>query len=446
LRHHIENYLRHLGNFSPTVDTRYLILPRTTLSLGANLNFTSFNGGTYEEILRSGAGARQSNIVITNPTYIPGLAPYDGSFVITPQATVIRKLAADYQDPYSVQGRIQLARQLSRNITANVTFQASRGFHSARYRNINAPYPGLPLPEELLTRLNAVPNMSCDSVCTQAVRDAARAEVNGMRPDPSQGNILQYESSGMSRQKALSFGLRLNNFNLMDQVRLNVNPNLNLRWGQDSPNQPVNSWDPMAEWGRASVQKFQFRTPINLSWFPLRSWKWQFTTNFTLNVNSGRIYNITTGRDDNGDTVNNDRPVGVPRNAGTGPSNYNVDLTFSKKFVLFPTPRPREFTAFAEPQRGGGGGGGGFGGGGGGFGGGGQGGGNFDGGGGGGRNRGGGNSNSGRGVTLQVQISNLFNNTQLNPPSGVVTSRFFGTSSTAAEGRRINLSMQMNLF
>ena len=33
--------------------------------------------------------------------------------------------------------------------------------------------------------------------------------------------------------------------------------------------------------------------------------------------NRGRRYNITTGRDDNGDTVSNDRPAGVTRNSAT---------------------------------------------------------------------------------------------------------------------------------
>jgi uncharacterized membrane protein YgcG len=444
LRHRTENYLKRLGNFSPTIQTRYLIAPRTTVTVSGGLNVTTFNGGTYADILRASAGALQSNIVIMNPTYVAGQAPFDGSYVITPQTVTLRKLSPDYQDPYTIQAQVQLARQLTRNITASVTYSASRGLHQARYRNINAPYPGGPLPEELLARLNATPNLSCDNVCTQATREAARAEVNGMRPDPTLGNILQYESSRMTAQKQVSFGMRLNNVNLFDQVRLSVNPNLNLRWAKDSPSQPVNQWDPMAEWGRSSSdQRVQFRTPINVNWFPLRSWKWQFTTNFQLNVNSGSPYNITTGRDDNGDTVNNDRPAGVQRNSGTGPSNYQVDLTFSKRFLLFAPPRPREFFAFGEPQRGGGGGGFGGGGGGGndGFGGG-----NRGGGGGGGNRNGNGNTSSRHSVTLQVQVFNLFNNTQLNAPASVVTSRFFGTSTTARAGRRIQVGLQMNLF
>jgi hypothetical protein len=447
LRHQVENYLHHLDNLSPTLTLKYMVLPKTLITLAGNVNVNTFSGGTYETIRRSSAGSTQSNIVISNPTYVAGQAPYDGSMTVTPQTTTLRKLATDYQDPYNIQWQAQIARQFSRNITGSVTFSTNRGVHLAHYRNINAPYPGTPLPDELLSRLNAVSNSACDSVCTQATRDAARAEVNAMRPDPSLGNILQYESSGKSFQKVVSFGLRINNMSLFNLVRLSFQPNVNLRWSKDTPGTAMNSWDPLAEWGRAqSDQRLQFRTPLNINWFPSKRPIWQFATNFSLNVNSGRPYSITTGRDDNGDTSNNDRPVGVLRNSETGPSNYNVDMTFSKRFFLSsPQDRPRGFTAEAEPQRGGGGGGG-FGGGGGGFGGGGGNGGNFGGNGGGNRGNGNGGSNGRRSVNLQIQFQNLFNNTQLRPPSGVVTSRFFGQSTNAEAGRRIVLSMQMSLF
>ncbi|HEX4998695.1 MAG TPA: carboxypeptidase regulatory-like domain-containing protein [Terriglobia bacterium] len=445
VRHQVENYLHHLGNFSPTLTARYQILPKTTVTVAGNLNVSGFNGGAYEQILRSGNGARQSNIIISNPTYTPGQAPYDGAFQITPQATTIRVLAGDYQDPYNLQTQVQLARQISRNLTANVTFSASRGLHQTRYRNINAPFPGAPLPEDLLARLNAIASPTCDSTCALAIRAAARDEVNAMRPDPAQGNILQYESSGKSSQQTLSFGMRLNNFMVGSVTRLSVQENLNLRWAKDTPSQPVNSWDPMAEWGRSSNdQRLQLRSRININWFPMRSWKWQFNTNFRINVNSGRPYNITTGRDDNGDTVTNDRPEGVARNSGTAPSNYNIDLTFSKRFYLIPPDPPRESSSSSSSggQRNGGGGRG-----------------NrgdrgdrgdrdFAGGGGSGDRgrRSGGTSGSRRYVTLQVQIRNLFNNVQLRPPSGVVTSPFFGISNSAAAGRQIQLGMQMSLF
>ena len=49
----------------------------------------------------------------------------------------------------------------------------------------------------------------------------------------------------------------------------------------------------------------------------------------SLRVQSGMPYNITTGRDDNGDTVSNDRPAGVTRNTGLGRAQIDLGLRLS---------------------------------------------------------------------------------------------------------------------
>ena len=41
---------------------------------------------------------------------------------------------------------------------------------------------------------------------------------------------------------------------------------------------------------------------------------------------SGSPYNVTTGFDDNGDTIVNDRPAGTGRNAARGASRFALDL------------------------------------------------------------------------------------------------------------------------
>ena len=51
-------------------------------------------------------------------------------------------------------------------------------------------------------------------------------------------------------------------------------------------------------------------------------------------VRSGTPYNITTGRDDNGDTVFNDRPAGVRRNSARGASQWNLNLRVSRTVNL----------------------------------------------------------------------------------------------------------------
>jgi hypothetical protein len=57
-----------------------------------------------------------------------------------------------------------------------------------------------------------------------------------------------------------------------------------------------------------------------------------FQTGWLLSAGSGLPYNITTGSDDNSDTVANDRPPGVTRNTGHGPSTIQLDFRFSRSF------------------------------------------------------------------------------------------------------------------
>jgi hypothetical protein len=46
-------------------------------------------------------------------------------------------------------------------------------------------------------------------------------------------------------------------------------------------------------------------------------------------------FDITTGSDDNGDGVANDRPASVTRNTGQGPGFMQTDLRLSKLFSFF---------------------------------------------------------------------------------------------------------------
>jgi len=57
-----------------------------------------------------------------------------------------------------------------------------------------------------------------------------------------------------------------------------------------------------------------------------------------LAVSTAPPFNITTGADDNHDSVATDRPPGVGRNTGHGPNLLQLDLRFGKSF-RFPRTR-----------------------------------------------------------------------------------------------------------
>ena len=88
----------------------------------------------------------------------------------------------------------------------------------------------------------------------------------------------------------------------------------------DSPfSLPADTYDLAAERGPSfGFSRHRFMSLANL---PLKR---RFRLGTSLRVQSAAPYNITTGRDDNGDTISNDRPAGVTRN--TGLSRAQVDL------------------------------------------------------------------------------------------------------------------------
>ncbi|MBO0721559.1 MAG: hypothetical protein J2P41_12100, partial [Blastocatellia bacterium] len=92
---------------------------------------------------------------------------------------------------------------------------------------------------------------------------------------------------------------------------------------------PADNYNLTGEWGRAD---FDARHRLNvLGAFKVRDW---FDLGVTVAVTSGRPYSLTTGLDENHDTIANDRPPGVPRNSLQGPGAATLDLRWSKVFLL----------------------------------------------------------------------------------------------------------------
>jgi hypothetical protein len=409
-RYQAQQHLNDYNNVAPTLGLSYQLSTRqnwqTVIRVGGRMNYQTFSMGSWESLLRnSGSGAYQTNYQLENPAY-----PFpDFNLLVAQatQATSIRVRAEDFVAGYSIQPSLSIDQSLPKGHRLSFNFQISRGVHQNRTRNINAPYPGAPLPNDILALY-----LSRDPV----ERATGRAIVNSMRPDPSQGNISQQEATGLSLSRNFSIQYRLPNKRIWaNRFQVGGNISWNMTWSEDDGGTPMNNWDMASNWGR-SGQRHRVSASLNINA------PWLLTFRFSgLGWQSGRFYNITTGVDQNGDGSSNDRPEGYVKNAGTGPSTFNtISLTVGKTISLgggTSTPRPSNY---AEPQRGGGG----FGGGGG----------------------GGGRGNSGaRQMTLSVQISNLFNSTVRQGITGNMSSPLFGQPTGGGSGRRITLSLQTNL-
>ena len=321
-----------------------------------------------------------------------------------PGTSTIRLVAEDLKTPYTIQTALSVERQLPFKTTFSATYINAQTRRLFRSRNINAPF-------------------------------------NGVRPNPAAGDVFQYESTGKFTQNQLIFNVRSNFF---EGVSIFANYALN-KAKSDSDGAgsfPANSYDLSNEYGDAALDiRHRFVVGGNFETF------WGIGLSPFITFRSGVPFNITTGIDNNDDSIFNDRPTFaqlaaacglrgltdsfcdiaagdpnafIPRNYGRGSEFFIVNLRASKEFGF----GGKKENQAANAQQGGGGGGGG----------GGRGGSNspFGGGGGG---RGGGNDNdSPYTLEFSVQVRNLFNRTNEGTPIGNLRSQFFNLPTSLAGG------------
>ncbi|HYG11424.1 MAG TPA: carboxypeptidase regulatory-like domain-containing protein, partial [Pyrinomonadaceae bacterium] len=381
------------------------------------------------------ARAIQARNILNNFPNVPTVEQLTG-FAL-PQTT--RIVAPDLQTPYTIQSTASVERLLPGRVTVTASFVNTRTLHLLRTRNINAP-------------------------------------INGVRPlGDERGNIFQYESSGILNQNQLiiNANTRFNpNFSIFANYTLG-------RANSDTDGAgtfPADNYDLTSEYGRSALDvRHRFFLGGSISA------PWGIRLNPLIFASTGAPFNITTGRDNNGDTQFNDRPSFataatlpanlrrtafgdfdlspapgaevIPRNFGRSPGQFTVNLRINKSFGFGEVPGAAARRAAADAQqtpatggdrppvgagggrRGGGGGGGGRAGGGG------------RGGGGGGGGRGGGGPFGQGGIfgaggseqkrynlTLGININNILNRTNPGPFVGNLSSGRFGQSIQSGGG------------
>ena len=394
---------------------------KTVIRGGFGIFYDRFSENLTLQALRFN-GVNQQQYVVFDPAILNLFPAVPSVETLTAFAVpqTIRRIATDLQAPYSVQSTFSVERQLSRNTTLFANYINTRMLHMLRSRNINAPIPGTVIP--------GVAN-------------------SGVRPFGDVGNIYQYESSGILKQNQLIVGLR---GRLSQRISLFANYTL----GKADSNTdgagtfPANQYDLSDEFGRAAFDirhRFTVFGSINLPW--------NVTVNPFIIATSGRPFNITTGRDNNGDSLFTDRPAFatdltkpgvvvtpfgafdpnptagetiIPRNYAEGPGFFSLNLRLSKTWGFGDVPGGNVASGSPQDGRRGGRG--------------------MGGGGRGGRGMGGGPFIGGMGgmfggpsgpekrynLTLSFQIQNLLNSVNPSTPVGNMTSPLFLQSTSTA--------------
>ncbi len=344
VRYDYQTNLSDHNNAAPRVGFAYAVGRSTVIRGGAGIYYDRLYDWMVENLKRSD-GVRQYEIVIEKAHY-PN--PFEsGTGTVTPPS--IRVTDPDIAAPYQSISSISMERTFKNTLFISGRYEFRRGVHQFRSRDLNAPLPG-----------------------------------QTGRSNPAYKNVLNLESTGLSRSHALNINMRqrFSIFNVSGSYNFNSSYN-------DTDgffNAPSDNYNLRADWGRTTQPRHQINGTVNA-----RLFMGVFLMG-TMSANSGDLYNVTTGADDNGDTNFNDRPRGVLRNTGDGPRFLSFDFNVSKAFYLGGTA--------------------------------------------------GGAGNSRTNMNFFANMTNAFNRTNYGTPSGVMTSPFFGKSYSARNAREIQVGLR----
>ena len=276
----------------------------TTLRTSWGIFHDWLQAGTYEQTLRVD-GFNQREVDIFNPAY-----PDAGDIGAGSPANAYL-LDGDLRLPRTNRASVGVDQRLHRLVQTTTTYAYQRGSSVYRGLNLNAP-------------------------------------VDGERPDPLFGNIIEVVSDARSRQHEVQFAMTVNpgallpafNAPLVKWNRVTVFANytwMNIENNSDGPFATPATGSLDAEWGSAAFHvPHRFNVTFNN----------QIVRNLLAQINfntaSGNPYTIRTGFDENGDLIYNDRPDGVGRNTVRGEQQWNLNMatgytiTFGRQTTLPP--------------------------------------------------------------------------------------------------------------
>ena len=318
LRYEFQPNVSHYQNLAPRLAVAYA--PRATNPVLANTVFRGGFGIFYDRqpylmqqdsLLYGGSAIQQ--IVLSCPLSCPSYPqPFPpGSPSTSVSLPSIMTIDPSVRFPYILQGSFAMERKVGRGQNyLTLEFSTMRGVDLYRSRNLNAPLPGTTTP-----------------------------------PNPNFVSIDQFEASGSSQSNGLTVTYKgaVHKLNVMAQYVLSrtLDDVTDSRPGVNGfLYTPANNYDPHGDWGRSDLDR---RHRFNM--VLVYPWRFGFQVSGIVNAWSGLPYNITTGNDDNHDTVFNDRPPGVWRNAGRAAGYIDFDLRVAKRWRVFPQ---REHAHFVD--------------------------------------------------------------------------------------------------
>jgi len=344
LRFESQNNIHDHADFAPRIGIAWGLgsngksAPKTVLRGGFGIFYDRFGYNLVEQADLLD-GVTQQKAVVAAPQFFSADGSEIPSFsqLAAIGSPTVYQISPNLRAPYTIQSAASIERQITKTATFSVTYLNSRGEHAFYIDNVNAPAPWL----------------------------------NGARPQATlynNDNIYQYGSGGIFRQNQLianirvSTGKRLSLFGFYTLNYANSNASSGgsaggffSSGGTSSASFLSNQFDPLADYGRAAFD-VRHRAFIGGN----ITLPYAFSLSPFIIINSGQPYNLTTGQDNNGDSIFNDRPSFVsanenavcttradfatsvtafgeaPVNYCTGPSNTTFNLRMSKTIGFGP--------------------------------------------------------------------------------------------------------------
>ncbi|MEO6221649.1 MAG: hypothetical protein ABIP90_00260, partial [Vicinamibacterales bacterium] len=293
LRYEVQTHVRDFWALGPRFGFTWSPFKagKTSVRTSAGVFYDWLSTSIYEQSLRID-GFRQQELSILNPSY-----PNPGAVGFLSIGNRYR-IDSSLDLPRNVRFSGGVDHQISPRARVSSTYSYTLIDRSFRGENLNAP-------------------------------------VSGVRPNPSFNNVVEVVADGEGRQHQVITGASWQfaaPTPAMMRERFNIRRggiNVSYFWqrarnNNEGPFQPPSTGDLANDWGPA-FGDVRHRINVGLNSQALKN----LNANLNFSSSTGSAYNITTGRDDNGDLYFNDRPAGLSRNAGRGDGQWNLNAGFS---------------------------------------------------------------------------------------------------------------------
>ncbi|MBC7798596.1 MAG: TonB-dependent receptor [Pyrinomonadaceae bacterium] len=242
------------------------------------------------------------------PIFPNVLANQPSTFATKPNVT---RIDPNIENNSSQQANLQIERELPFQSSISFGYIYLRGLNIILSRNVNVP--------------------TCE----------ATIDPNRCRPDANFGNISRFEGSGDSSYNGFvfSFNKRQGNWTSA-RVSYTLSKAID-NAGNFFFSSPQNNFNLRDDKGLSDNDQRNrltlsgtFNAPRNIENGFIKTVFGGFQTSYIFTYASRLPFNVLTGNDRNGDTNNNDRPIGTARNTGKGFDFSSLDVRVSRRFQV----------------------------------------------------------------------------------------------------------------